>query len=342
MILYIFLLLLLGLVLVALRWGLAPYFTWKALASKPVTDQFTIVTKDGREPLDEYIRRKLRERSQIDYSIIVPAYNEAKRLPNLLPRTIAHFEKMGYKYEIIVVNDASKDKTSDVTVQYSDYNGKKVDIKALEYTVNQGKGGAVRTGVMAALGNGILFIDADGASEISDFEKLVKKLKEIEVDGHGIACASRFETDEGTVQERSAIRVLLSSCSSFVVRNICGVKIKDTQCGFKLFTRQSAKSMFKTLHIRRWAFDVELFVIANEKGIPYAEVLHNYVHQEDSKLNVVTDSIQMARDYILIKLFYVLGFWKKTHTDKIWQKFLPEEDESPRTRASSPRKPKRE
>jgi len=100
--------------------------------------------------------------------------------------------------------------------------------------------------------------------------------------------------------------------------------------------------MFKTLHIRRWAFDVELFVIANEKGIPYAEVPHNYKDQEDSKLNVVTDSIQMARDYILIKLFYVLGLWRKDHTDKIWETFLPETDISPRTRASSPRKPKRD
>ena len=96
------------------------------------------------------------------------------------------------------------------------------------------------------------------------------------------------------------------------------------------------------MHIRRWAFDVELFVIANIKHIPYAEVPHNYKDQEDSKLNVVTDSIQMARDYILIKLFYVLGLWKKDHTDKIWETFLPESEESPRTRASSPRKPKRE
>ena len=89
-------------------------------------------------------------------------------------------------------------------------------------------------------------------------------------------------------------------------------------------------------------FWCQLFVIANEKGIPYAEVPHNYKDQEDSKLNVVTDSIQMARDYILIKLFYVLGLWRKDHTDKIWETFLPETDISPRTRASSPRKPKRD
>lgn len=91
--------------------------------------------------------------------------------------------------------------------------------------------------------------------------------------------------------------------------------------------------MFKPLHIRRWAFDVELFVIANEMGIPYAEVPINYCDQEDSKLNVVTDSMQMARDFILIKLFYVLKLWRRGHTDKLWESFIPSSPES------SPKKP---
>ncbi len=100
--------------------------------------------------------------------------------------------------------------------------------------------------------------------------------------------------------------------------------------------------MFRTLHIRRWAFDVELFVIANEKGVPYVEIPINYQDQDESKLNVVTDSMQMARDYILIKLFYVTKLWRRSHTDKIWETYLPATDESPRTRGASPRKPKRE
>ena len=87
---------------------------------------------------------------------------------------------------------------------------------------------------------------------------------------------------------------------------------------------------------------MELFVIANEKGVPYVEIPINYQDQDESKLNVVTDSMQMARDYILIKLFYVLKLWKRSHTDKIWEAFLPSTDESPRTRNTSPRKTKRE
>lgn len=345
--LYFLLIILFILALPVLKWGLSPYFTWRALVEKPVTDTFTIVTKEGREPLAEYINRKRRERAPLDYTILVPAYNEAKRLPNMIPKAIDHFENMKYKYEIIVISDASKDKTTEVALQYSIHNGKKVDIKVLEYTVNQGKGGAVRTGVMASFGDGILMVDADGASDIRDFEKLSKKLKEIEIDGHGLAAGSRAVLDENSVQERTGVRLFLSMVSNFIIQTICGVKLKDTQCGFKLFTNKSAKSMFRTMHIRRWAFDVELFMIANEKKIPYAEVWHNYQDQDDSKLNVVTDSIQMARDFLLIRIFYLLKLWKRTHTDKIWETFLPstttDENDSPkRTGSSSPRKTKRE
>lgn len=102
--------------------------------------------------------------------------------------------------------------------------------------------------------------------------------------------------------------------------------------------------MFKPLHIRRWAFDVELFLIANELNVPVAEIPINYQDQDDSKLNVVTDSIQMARDFLLIKIFYVLRLWKKSHTDKIWEAFLPSSPESSpkRERSQTPKRPKRE
>jgi len=340
---YLFILIVLFiLAFLALKWGLNPYFTWKTLSEKPVTGSFTIITREGRESLGDYIRKKQKEGYQVEYSIVVPSYNEERRLPRMLRPTIEYLEKMKYKYEIIVVSDASKDKTTEVALGFSTFNGKNIDLKVLEYTHNQGKGGAVRTGVMTSFGDAILMVDADGASDINEFEKLAKKLKEIEIDGHALVAGSRALVDEESNAERTFVRLVLSKVSNFIVQNICGVKLKDTQCGFKLFTKASAKSMFRTLHIRRWAFDVELFVIANEKGVPYVEIPINYQDQDESKLNVVTDSMQMARDYILIKLFYVLKLWKRSHTDKIWETFLPSADDSPRTRGASPRKTKRE
>lgn len=100
--------------------------------------------------------------------------------------------------------------------------------------------------------------------------------------------------------------------SNFVVNQICGVKLKDTQCGFKLFTKNTAQILFRILHLERWAFDVELFMIAQQYKVPVEEIPVNWKDVEGSHLNIVEASITMARDFLLVRILYLLRIWKFT------------------------------
>ena len=180
--------------------------------------------------------------------------------------------------------------------------------------------------MLAAAGEYRLMVDADGATDINEFQKVLLEMKKIEKNGLGLVAGSRNHLVEGVVKKRKFYRNILMYCSNFVIQTICGVKLKvntsngkyylniiilqDTQCGFKLFTKQTSNFLFPALHLERWAFDVELFIIANYRKIPAVEVPVNWQDIEGSKLNVVTASLMMARDYLLVRIFYLFGLWK--------------------------------
>lgn len=154
-------------------------------------------------------------------------------------------------------------------------------------------------------------VDADGATDINDFKKVFDSVKKIEKNGMGISAGSRNHLmQEEAVAERKWYRKVLGLVNNFIVNGICGVKLKDTQCGFKIFTQETAKLLFRTVHLERWAFDVELFMIANHYKVPYSEIPVNWRDVEGSKLNIIEASITMARDYILVRLLYLLRFWR--------------------------------
>jgi len=128
----------------------------------------------------------------VEYSLVIPAYNEEKRLPPILDKTLKYFQENKYNYEVIVINDASKDKTTETALKYATFGGKNIDLKVIEYEINKGKGGAVRIGMLTARGKYVLMLDADGATEIKEFEKLVKLMKDkCENNGLGIVVGSR-------------------------------------------------------------------------------------------------------------------------------------------------------
>lgn len=136
----------------------------------------------------------------------------------------------------------------------------------IEYPKNRGKGGAVRAGMGVACGDRVLMVDADGATTFSELGNLSKKMDEIQSKvGHPLimVVGSRKHLEEEAKVERKLHRRLVSAVFGFIKKIICGVKTEDTQCGFKLFTRESAKILFDVLHIERWAFDIELFVLSN-------------------------------------------------------------------------------
>uniref|UniRef100_A0A3Q3WMX0 Dolichyl-phosphate beta-glucosyltransferase n=1 Tax=Mola mola TaxID=94237 RepID=A0A3Q3WMX0_MOLML len=251
-----------------------------------------------------------------ELSVVIPAYNEELRMPVMLDEAMKYLENRqklnpSFTYEVIVVNDGSKDKTTEVALQYTrEYGPDKVRVMTL--VKNRGKGGAVRMGTMISRGRLILMADADGATKFSDIEKVEAGLHKVhpKPDNMAISCGSRAHLEKESVAQRSVFRTVLMYGFHFLVWFFCVRGIQDTQCGFKLFTREAALKTFSSLHVERWAFDVELLYIAQCFKIPIAEVAVNWTEIEGSKLVPFWSWLQMGRDLVFIRLRYMTGAWK--------------------------------
>ena len=145
---------------------------------------------------------------------------------------------------------------------------------------NNGKGGAVRKGMVRARGQYLLMADADGASKASELGSLLDALRRTEVDGRGVAVGSRahLEEAEGKAKRTLLRKILMWGFHTLITIMLGSGQIQDTQCGFKLFTRRAAADLFPVQHIDRWAFDVELIFLAARKNIPMVVRLGDGVH----------------------------------------------------------------
>uniref|UniRef100_A0A2K6UPK2 Dolichyl-phosphate beta-glucosyltransferase n=1 Tax=Saimiri boliviensis boliviensis TaxID=39432 RepID=A0A2K6UPK2_SAIBB len=226
-------------------------------------------------------------------SVVVPSYNEEKRLPVMMDEALGYLEKR-QKY--------GSDKVRVVTL-----------------VKNRGKGGAIRMGIFSSRGEKILMADADGATKFPDIEKLEKGLKDLQPwpNQMAIACGSRAHLEKESIAQRSYFRTLLMYGFHFLVWFLCVKGIRDTQCGFKLFTREAASRTFSSLHIERWAFDVELLYIAQFFKIPIAEIAVNWTEIEGSKLVPFWSWLQMGKDLLFIRLRYLTGAWRLEQTRKM-------------------------
>lgn len=244
-------------------------------------------------------------------SVVVPAYNEDIRLPQMLDESLHFLEAkskrdLNFSYEIIVVDDGSRDGTCSVVLQYSKRYGTD-KVRLLRLHRNHGKGGAVRKGCLKARGAMILMADADAATQFSDVERLLTQIRVL--NGNGVAIGSRHHMQADAVAKRSWLRNILMYGFNFYVSALCVSGIKDTQCGFKLFTRKAARALFPVQHIERWAFDVELLHLCSRLSIPVTEVNVVWTEMSGSKVNLFEDIPQMARDILIIRLCYTLRIW---------------------------------
>uniref|UniRef100_A0A8C6BY01 Dolichyl-phosphate beta-glucosyltransferase n=1 Tax=Monodon monoceros TaxID=40151 RepID=A0A8C6BY01_MONMO len=226
-------------------------------------------------------------------SVVVPSYNEEKRLPVMMDEALGYLEER-QKY--------GSDK-----------------VRVITLVKNRGKGGAIRMGVFSSRGKKILMADADGATKFPDIEKLEKGLNDLQPwpDQMAIACGSRAHLEKESIAQRSYFRTLLMYGFHFLVWFLCVKGIRDTQCGFKLLTREAASRTFSSLHIERWAFDVELLYIAQFFKIPIAEIAVNWTEIEGSKLVPFWSWLQMGKDLLLIRLRYLTGAWRLEQTRKV-------------------------
>jgi len=247
-------------------------------------------------------------------SVIIPAYNEVNRLPDMIKDTMDYIEERqkndsSFTYELIIVDDGSRDKTTEIALKYSAQYGTDI-VRVLTFDANRGKGGAVRMGVLSARGQWILFADADGATKFGDFTKVEKSALAAMKNNDVVVCGSRRHLEQESVAQRSAFRTLLMYVFHFEVWLFAVKSIRDTQCGFKLFSRQAAQKIYLQMHVERWAFDVELLYIAEKLNIPIVEVDVNWQEIPGSKLDPFTASFQMGIDILAIWFRYILGIWK--------------------------------
>lgn len=239
----------------------------------------------------------------IEFSIVIPAYNEEKRLTSTLESVHSYLSSRETTFEIIVVDDGSKDGTVACVQKFAKHHD---SVRLLSYDQNQGKGFAVRKGVLAAVGAKILFNDADGSSPIAEVEKLEAAL----VDGYEVAIGSRAKPDSSRRVNALAYRKIMGNFFNFIVQTLLLKGIQDSQCGFKLFTHSAAQTIFKVMRENGFAFDVELLHIAKMRGFKIDEVPINWTNVDGSKVNLVLDSSKMFIDVVKIKLRSQFGFYK--------------------------------
>ena len=219
-------------------------------------------------------------------SIVVPCYNEENRIKPFLTSLI-QFSKANLKnYEIIFVNDGSKDKTLDVLKEFSK------DIKLISYEKNKGKGGAVREGILSSMGEKVLFIDADGSIQPDEIPKMLEKL-----DSYDVVVGDRASKDSDV--NAIALRNITGKLFNFYVNVLFGYKTWDNLCGFKGFKKEIAKDLFTNLIAYGWIFDVELFYKIHKKNYTLYKLPIKWVHKGDSKIKLL-DPFKMF--FQLIKL----------------------------------------
>lgn len=265
-----------------------------------------LVSKSGTEVCDF---PSLSSTASINLSVIVPAFNEEERLPKMLDECLEFLETRSSSYEVIIVDDGSKDGTTAVGLDYVEKFGCD-KVRVLTLGKNRGKGGAVRMGMLRARGENLLFADADGATTFPDLIKLEEAMEGLAKNGQGVVCGSRAHLEDESIAQRTIIRTILMIGFHACVWIFAVKTVKDTQCGFKLLKRKTAEVLFNTLHIERWAFDVEMLKVAEMLQIPLGEVSVRWQEIDGSKLSPLLAAIEMFRDIFLLWLRYAIGAWR--------------------------------
>ena len=233
-------------------------------------------------------------------SIIIPAYNEEKRIPETLNRIIRYLKKRKINNEIIIVVDKSKDKTLEIIQNYSKKN------KNIRYIYNpkkSGKGYAVKKGILSSKGNLVLFTDADTSTPITELDKFLPKIKK-----SGIVIGSR-EHKDSNVRKKLLSRVILGNLGNLLLRLFLIKKIKDTQCGFKLFKGDIARELFSLSRIKGFGFDFEIIFLAQKKRYKIIECPVNWTYCADTKVTWQSH-FKTLSELFEIKLNHLLGKYK--------------------------------
>ena len=236
-------------------------------------------------------------------SIVIPAYNEERRIGPTLTAVLAYAAAAPRPIEIIVVDDGSSDATARVAREAL---GARPDTSVLVNDANRGKGYSIRRGVLAARGQLALVSDADLSTPIDEAERLMTHLT---AQGRGLVIGSRALRDSRVEVHQNPARELMGKVFNRIVRLMTGLPFHDTQCGFKLMTRADVAPIFEKARIDGFSYDVELIYVASRRGIPVKEVGVTWRNAPGSKVGMLSDPILMLRDVWRVRRWYEQGLY---------------------------------
>lgn len=239
----------------------------------------------------------------VSLSIVIPAYNEERRLPLTLDRILQYLKAEGFSdWEVLVVNDGSRDATADIVRQRYGSAG----VKLLENPGNRGKGYAVRNGMLQASKEWLLITDADLSAPIEELSRLTDAVR---AQNAAVAIGSRA-IDRSLVEvHQPAFREFSGRFFNIVMRMVTGLPFRDTQCGFKLFRRDAAQAIFARQQIEGFGFDVEDLMIARTLGFKAIEVGVRWSNVEGTKVSLMS-GLRSFSDVLLVRWYQLSGRYK--------------------------------
>lgn len=216
---------------------------------------------------------------KIHLSVVIPAYNEEKRISKTLLDIDQYLSGQDYSYEIIVVNDGSTDKTAQIVKKFTNLIK---NLKLIDNRQNHGKGWVTRQGMLEAQGEYRIYVDADNAISMDQIENFWPWLEH----GYDLIIGS-IEVEGAKVEEQAAFyRRLLGKWSKYLIRLLTIWEIHDTQRAFKLFPSKIAEDIFSRQTIERWGFDIEILVIAKKLGYKIKELPVTWINPAESKVTL--------------------------------------------------------
>ena len=241
------------------------------------------------------------------YSIIIPAYNESARLGATLDRVLNYVAAQHWDAEIVVVDDGSRDDTAEMVRARA---RTAPALRLIENPGNRGKGYSVRNGMLNATGDVRLFTDADLSAPIEEADKLFATIHQ----GADVAIGSRWLQPDTQSQRQSLLRQFYGRTFNLFLRILLGLKFKDTQCGFKAFTRNSAHELFSKQTIEGWGFDAELLFLAQRSGLRVKEVPVVWSDAEGTRIHPLRDGLRMIAEVLSIRWNAVAGKYSRAES----------------------------
>jgi glycosyltransferase involved in cell wall biosynthesis len=238
------------------------------------------------------------------YSIVIPAYNEAARIGATLRAVVACIRQRGWRAEVVVVDDGSRDQTAAIVRAFA---AQAPEVRMLQNPGNRGKGYSVRNGLLHSFGEIVMFTDADLSAPIEEAEGLFAAI----AGGADIAIGSRWLERARQTIRQPLYRQFFGRCFNAVTRLVMGLPYADTQCGFKAFKRATSQTIFQLQTIERWGFDPEILFIAIKRGYRIAEVPVSWAHDERTRISYLKDGLRMLQDIAIVRWNALLGRYSK-------------------------------